>query len=279
VKLAAALALCVLASGCAGFQYFPWFDSQRWPGPMEAEVHPLPPGDATRYPRGPEEVRVLRHADPVHVRMADSAGSVPMSFRRKELRVPAGSGVACSDGGRAEVLWGNGTSMILSGRSDGIVGSPSRGEPSFVLRDIDQVRFDPTTEDLYELMGGAMLRVRDGPVRVTRVRPDVIRVSNEAKHATQITFLGETIVLDPGHAVDLPILSTHEAPEKSATKLVWMQGPGFGAERAESAELAADGRALVARGTGDVRALGVRVRLDAGAEARFTGLPARGGSR
>jgi hypothetical protein len=159
-------------------------------------------------------VRVLRHADPVHVRMADSAGSVPMSFRRKELRVPAGSGVACSDGGRAEVLWGNGTSMILSGRSDGIVGSPSRGEPSFVLRDIEQVRFDPTTEDLYELMGGAMLRVRDGPVRVTRVRPDVLRVSNEAKHAAQITFLGETIVLDPGHAVDLPILSTHGAGEE-----------------------------------------------------------------
>jgi hypothetical protein len=279
VKLAAVLVLCVLAPGCAGFQYFPWFDSQRWPGPMEAVAHPLPPGDATRYPSGPEEVRILRHADPVHVRMADSAGSIPLSFRRKEVRVSAGSGVACSDGGRAEVLWGNGTSMILSGRSDGIVGSPSRGEPSFILRDIEQVRFEPTAEDLYQLMGGAMLRVRDGPVRVTRVRPDVIRVSNEAKHATQITFQDETIVLDPGHAVDLPVLSAGAGPAKSETKLLWMQGPGFPAAREESAELSADGRTLVARGTGDVRALGVQVRLDAGTEARFTGIPASGGGR
>ena len=246
---------------------------------MEAGTEPLPPGDATRYPRGPEEVRVLRHADAVHVRMAGSAGSVPLSYRRKEMRVPAGSGIACDDGGRAEVLWGSGTSVILSGHSDGIVGSPSRGEPSFVLRELDQVRFDPTSEDLYELMGGAMIRVRDGPVRVVRVRPDVIRVENDAKHATQIAFRDETIVLDPGHAVDLPLLSGGASPAKGEAKLVWMQGPGFGAAREETAEVSADGGALVARGTGDVRALGVRVRLDAGTEARFAGLPATGGSR
>jgi hypothetical protein len=283
-RAAAAVAVACLASACAGFQHLPWFHSQRWPEPMGAAQEPLPEGDATRYPPGPEEVRVLRHADPVQVRNAGSAGSVPLSFHRKEVRAVAGSGIACAGGGRAEILWPNGSSVILFGRSEGIVGSPSRGEPSFLFRAIEQVRFVPRTEDLYELVGGATLRARDGPVRVVRVRGDVLRVVNESKRSAQVAFRDATIVLDPGQAVDLPLLSFGSQPEAPLPKAAPAQAAGFQAVLGEGTEVSPEGGGLVARGTGGVRALGVRVTLDGGAEARFSGLvppprpPAAGGS-
>jgi hypothetical protein len=243
---------------------------------MEAAQDPLPAGDATRYPRGPEEVRILRHADPVQVRMAGSAGRIPLSYKRKEMRVSSGSGVVCSGGGRAEVLWPNGSSAVLYGFTEGIVGSPSRGEASLILRDIDQVSFDPKAEDLFELQGGAKLRVRAGPVRVTQPRRGVLNIANESKRSAQVAFRDATIVLDPGHAVDLPILTGSPPVPGSTTtgepKLSTTQGPGFTLEAGEGATATAEAGALVARGNGVVRALGVQVALSPGSEARFSSL-------
>ena len=80
---AAILALLVVSSGCAGFQQIPWVSSQRWPEPMENLHDPLPPGEGDLFPPGPEEVRIVRHADPVQVRAAGSSASFPLSHRRK----------------------------------------------------------------------------------------------------------------------------------------------------------------------------------------------------
>jgi hypothetical protein len=208
--------------------------------------------------------------------MAGSAGSIPLSYKRKELRVSSGSGVLCSGGGRAEVLWPNGSSAVLFGFTEGIVGSPSRGQASLILRDIDQVTFDPKAEDLYELQGGAKLRVRTGPVRVTRPRRDVLNIANESKRSAQVAFRDATIVLDPGQAVELPILkSSAPAAGDNSTgqpKVSTMQGPGFSLEAGDGATATAESGALVARGNGVVRALGVQVALAPGTEARFSGL-------
>ena len=269
------LLVCAPLAGCAGFQHVPWIDSQRWPEPMESTRKPLPPGDATLYPPGPEEVRIIRHADPVHVRAAGSAGSVPLSYHRKDLRVASGSGVTTSGEGRAEVLFEGGSSVVLYGRCDAIVGSPSRGEPSLVLREIEQARFDPVAEDLYELAGGARLRVRDGPVRVTRVRDDVLRISNESKRSAQVAYLDETIVLDPGQAVRLPLLSSGARPLGTPEELADAAGPGFHARHASLVQVSAESGDLLARGEGEIRALGVRVKLAPGTQARFRGLGRR----
>lgn len=276
------LALLVGASGCAGFQQLPWTSTQRWPGPMENLRDPLPPGEGDLYPPGPEEVRIVRHADPVQVRTAGSSASFPLSFRRKEIRVASGSSVSCAAGGRAEILWPDGGSVILFGRTAGIVGSLSRGEPSFLLRDLEGAQFDPASEDLYELLGGAQLRARAGPVRVLRVREDVLLVSNQSKRSAEVAYLDATIVLDPGQAVHLPILSSPgdpgagsggrpTAPPRPAGIL---HGRGFAVERDGEAELSVDGSTIVARGEGVARALGVSVRLGSGDEARFSGLAA-----
>ena len=268
------LVAAAAASGCTGFQHNTFFPSQRWPEPMET-AKPLPPGDATLYPPGPEEVRVIRHADPVQVRAAGNAGAVPLSYRRKEMRVASGSGVSCSEEGRVEVLFDSGSSVVLYGHCNAIVGSPSRGEPSLFVRDLEQVRFDPVAEDLFELSGGTRLRARAGPIRASLARKDVLRIANESKRSAQVAFLQETIVLDPGQAVFVPILSTGSRPPETTAALADASGPGFHAAHAKTVEVSTDGGALVARGEGEVRSLGVRVKLPQGAEARFVGLGAR----
>ncbi len=268
----ASAALLALASGCSGYQHFPWLNTQRWPAPMEARNDPLPAGEAARFPPGPEQVRVIRHADPVQVRTAGSAASFPLSHQRKEVRMSSGSGVSCAAGGRAEVLWEDGGSVILYGLTSGIIGSPSRGEPSFLLRDLERARFDPQNEDLYELLGGVQLRARSGPVRVARVRGDILRIANQSKRAAQVGFRDEAIVLDPGQAVDLPLLSSGGQPWKEETVLGPTQGPGFAAFHTAGTEVSDQAGALLAAGPGVVRALGVRVKLAAGDEARFSGL-------
>lgn len=265
--------LAALAPACSGYNKLPWPKSQRWPEPMEWKQDPLPPGDATQYPRGPEEVRIVRHADPVHVRVADSVGVVSLSYRRKEMRVASGSGIASAGGGRVEILWSTGSSVVLSGHTAVIIGSPSRGEPSLLFRQIEQVRFDPQNEDLYELVGGATLRVRMGPVRVESVRPEVLRVANESKGSAQIAFRDTTIVLDPGQAVDLPLLSFGGKPTGEEAILAPFAGAGFAVQHAEGTDLSAEAGTLRAKGTGDVRALGVRVHLESGAEAQFQARP------
>jgi hypothetical protein len=250
---------------------------------MESRSNPLPPGEGHLYPPGPEEVRILRHADPVQVRTAGNSASFPLSHRRKEIRVPSGSSISCAAGGRAEILWPDGSSVILFGRTAGIVGSLSRGEPSFVMRDLERAQFDPATEDLFELLGGAQLRARDGPVRAMRVREDILLVSNQSKRSAEVAYLAETITLDPGQAVHLPILSSPDDPGAAAggkPKAPFgasrvLQGRGFAVERDGAAELSADGAAIVARGEGVARSLGVSVRLGAGDEARFSGFPER----
>ena len=69
------LAAVLSSAGCAGFQENPWVDTQRWPGPMPSKHTPLPPGEGELHPPGPEEVRILRHADPVQVRTAGNSAS------------------------------------------------------------------------------------------------------------------------------------------------------------------------------------------------------------
>jgi hypothetical protein len=269
--------LGILVAGlasCTGWQHVTLIPSQRWPGPMETK-HPLPAGDATLYPPGPEEVRVLRHADPVQVRQAGSAGAVPLSYRRKELRVASGSGVTCSEEGRVEILFDSGSSVVLYGHCNAIVGSPSRGEPSLFVRDLEQVRFDPVAEDLYELSGGTRLRARDGPIRANLYKKDVLRIANESKRSATVAFLQETIVLDPGQAVLVPVLSTGSRPPEAAEALTDVAGPGFHVAHSKAVDVTPSEGALLAKGEGEVRSLGVRVRLPEGAEARFVGLGQR----
>ena len=88
--LVASLALAALAPAC-------FVNTQRLPSPMESTLEPLPPGTIDLYPEGPEEVLVLRLADPARVRPAGLPSSYPLRFYRKQVRLNAGSWVECGN--------------------------------------------------------------------------------------------------------------------------------------------------------------------------------------
>ncbi len=266
-----ALALAAGASSCAGFLRWPWGSTQRVPGPMASDRDPLPAGDSGSHAPGPEEVLVLRHADPVQVRPAALSSSFPLSFHDKDLRVNSGSGVYSAPGGRAEVLWPGGNSVVLSGRSAGIVGSKSRGESAFLFRQIERAVVDFKSEDQVELLGGARLSAKSGPFLLDHVRPDILRVKNQSKLAGEIAYRDAVLLLDPGEVVDLPLLQGGASPIQSDPGLATTQGPGFPVAWSGQVDVAKDAEGVRVRALGDheVRGLGLRVRMERDEEVVF----------
>jgi len=211
-----ARALCcaclLLLGSCAGPWRWPWGFTQRWPGPMEPLADPLPPGDRDLYQEGPEQVLVLRHADPCQLRPAGYASSFPLTFNKKQLRVHSGSCVYTAPGGRIEVLWPNGSSILLSGRGAGIVGSKSRGEPAFVFQQVERAEIHLQELDEVELVGGARLRAVGGPFLLELQRPDLVRLKNQSKGPGDVAYRASVFHLDPGQHVDLPLGTTPGTP-------------------------------------------------------------------
>lgn len=272
------VAAALVASGCAGLQRWPFGTTQRVPGPMEATVDPLPPGDVSLIPPGPEEVLVVRHADPVQVRPAGLASAFPLAFYNKSVRVRSGSAVYSAPGGRIEVLWPNGSSVVISGRGAGVIGSRSRGEPAFVFRELERAVVQLESEDEIELLGGARLSARSGPYILEHQRADILRVKNQSKLPGRVAFRDAFFDLDPGQVVDLPLLSSGGQPYASDPGLVDLAGPGFPLQYAGALDVdaRADGVTLRALSSDhEVRALGQRVRVQPGETVEVG--PLRGG--
>ena len=273
-RAAFALALVFGASGCAGWTRWPWGTTQRWPAPMTYGTTPLPPGEAALFEEGPEEVLVLRHADPVKVRPAGLSAGYPLTFYQKSVRVHAGSAVSSSSGGRVEVLWTNGNSIVVFDEGDGVVGSPSRGQPSFVFLTCDRARIDLKEPDQIELLGGARLSASSGPYVLERLRGDILRVSNQSKTPGEVLYRDAVIRLDPGQIVDLALLSAGGHPVQSDPGLQTTDGPGYTIRWSGTMEFQREKSAVSVRSLGEheIQANGVRVRLERDAVARFEGL-------
>jgi hypothetical protein len=282
--------------------------TQRLPRPMEDKVSPLPPGTLDQYPPGPEEVTVVRHADPVQIRPAGLSSSFPMPFYSKQARVNSGTWVLCGAGGRSEVFWPNGSRVLLDGHGTGVIGSASRGEPTFSLHELDRARILLMPEDRIELLGGAILVVDEplapppepaprpqvqgaddqdtsldteapiemgphavGPIVLEHPREEIMRVINRCKESATVLFREESLRVEPGEALDIPLLDAGGRP--------FQPDPGFQtlAGRVEvrgEVEVVSGphGEALRALGEHEMRALGVRVRLDTGEAANFSDL-------
>jgi hypothetical protein len=269
--LVAGLALAPL-SGCF------WMRTQLWPGPMGGEQADLPPGDAELRLPGPEEVSVLRHADPVRVRPAGALAGYPLAFFEKRARLTAGGCVIVAPGGRAEVLWPSGSAIVLFGQGLGWVGSPSRGEALFEFQDVDGARLDLVPGDRVQLLGGAILTGDSGPYMLDRESDDTLRIRNQSEARVQVAFREETFELDPGQSLTLPLLSAGGAPLSPDLGLQRVAGPGFAVHVRGPVEVQPSGEgvrvnALPERlGERFLRGLGVSVRLREGEAALFTGL-------
>lgn len=252
---------------------------QRWPGPMRATANPLPPGDTALHRPGPEEVTVIRHADPVQIRPAGALSGRPMEFFDKRAQLNAGGAVIVAPGGRAEVLWPSGASVVVLGESVAWIGSPSRGEAVLQFDELDRARLDLREGDSVRLLGGALLSGAGGPYVVEHTVDGVVSVHNQGKDAVAIAFREELFQLSPGQAVRIPLLSSGGAPFVDDPSLRRFEGESFGVRVA--GELACeeqDGAIAVAAPegvAGEARALGVRVNLAAGDRVRFKALSAR----
>jgi hypothetical protein len=275
--LAAIVASSGVLTGCAGFTRWPWGTTQRWPPPMQNTADPLPPGQAEYLQEGPEEVLVVRHADPVRVRPAGLSGGYPLTYYDKSVRVRAGSGIGSAPGGRIEVVWPNGNSIVLYDACVGVVGSPSKGQASFLFLTVEGAQIDLKVPDQVQLPTGARLSAANGMFRVDRIRQDVMRVSNRSKGPGEILFRDTVITLDGGQVVDLPMLEAGGRPEQSDPGMQTAQVNGTTLAWAGQVELTKEENGVVrlrALGDHEIHANGVRVRMKQDEIVRFEGLGA-----
>lgn len=270
----AALAALVALAACAGSRRWPRLSTQRFPGPMAAGVDPLPPGREREFARGPEEVRVVRHADPVLIRPAGLSSAYPLTFYDKERRLNAGSWIYSKPGGRVETIWGDSSSIVMFGQGSGVIGSPSRGEPAFVFLEIERCTLDLRRRDQVELLGGALLTAESGPFVIERVREDVLRVRNQSRAQAEVAFRDRVFQLDPGQAIDLPLLSLGGRPFAPDPGTQRIAGAGLPIDVQGRVEVLEhpQGVRLRAGGEHEIAGQGVRVRLGEGEEVVFAGL-------
>jgi hypothetical protein len=250
---------------------------------MRPEVDPLPPGDAAVHPAGPEEVSLIRHADPVQVRPAGALSGHPLSFYEKKVRLTAGGAVIVAAGGRAEVLWPGGSSIVLFGRGIGWVGSQSRGEPMFEFQEVERASLDLHEGDQVRLLGGSILSGASGPYLLERTPEGTMWVRNQSKGSVRLAFREELFELGPGQGVLLPLLSEGAAPFSDDPALQRVNGPGFSVRLLGDLEVAEESEAGMLRVNAttpsneprEVRGLGVRVKLSTGDSAVFSGMGSR----
>ena len=275
--LAAAALLCAACS------------TQRWPGPMEPEEEPLPPGARDLYAPGPEQVSVVRHADPVQVGRAGDAAGFPLAFFRKVERVTAGAWVYVGAGGRAELLWpADGTTAVLYNTCNVVIGEPSRDEPTLIFRTITRARLVLTPEDRVELLGGAILRgdpvEESGPFLLDKIGPEILRVQNQSKRMATVAFRDQDIVVSPGQLVDLSVLPDEAGgtrPVQEAPGLERYETRAFGVSTRGpvAAEDLGSGLSLSALGENEVRGQGLQLELLPGERVVFGDLGPLPGSQ
>ena len=263
-----ALGACLALSGC-------FINTQRFPKPMKGP-DPLPNGAADLFERGPEEVFVVRHSDPVQLRRPGEVASFPMNFYNKTARVNAGSWVQSGAGGRVELLYSGETNLTLLGRGTAVLGSPARGEPVALFLELDKARITLGADEYVRLLGGAVLSGVGGPFVVDHSREGILEVTNRSKSTVTVAFREERIVLAPGEIVHLPLLEgSGGGPIEQDPAFVPVGGTElFVTARGEVEVLKSSPKALEMQVNGphEIRGLGLVLRLDPGDGVRLDGL-------
>jgi hypothetical protein len=270
-RCAVSLLALALGPGC-------YMGTQRFPGVLEPTVDPLPRGTLELYEPGPEEALVVRHADSVFVRVAGSTVPRSLQFHDKRERVSAGSWVLTGSNGKVEVLLAGGARVELTGVGSGSIGSESRREPLFRLRDVSRATLSASeTGELaqFELPGGARLATDAGPFVLERLGEDIVRLRNRSLGVGRVAYRDVLFDLAPGEVVDLALPPSGTAP--------FQRDPGFRTlptddrtpleVRGEVEVLQAEtGARLRATGPHEILAHGLVLRLDEGDEVFFHGL-------
>jgi len=269
--------LLPLLAACVVDSRWPRIETQQWPAPMQTVSGGLETvalhGINTSEP-GSETVTVLRYGDPVQVRPAGGTAAYPLAFHDKTVQLKAGSWVLCNPGGKVEILWYGGTSVIFSGRTTGLVGSPSRGEPTFAFVELDNALLNLKQGDQVRILGGAMVSADVGPLAVERLDSGVLRVENQSKGEARVLFRDADFELSPGQEIHLPLLSegVRQPGSSNDQRLYGKEGLLVEVEGAAEVRPHPEGVMVSANGAHEIRAMGLRLQLDAGEELLVRGV-------
>lgn len=198
-------AASLVAALCVGCQV------QAHPGPMGGPDE-VPPGLGAVLSEGPEEALLIRHGDTVHVQRAGESTPYILHFYEKQERIRAGAAVFTDAGGRAELQFAQGSSVLLNGTGALAVGSPSRGEPLVHLLDLERATLTLSPDEVASLPGGLELSGAGGPYALERIAPDVLEFRNRGRGDVRVSLRDGVLVLSPGDVVHLPVLRVGGRP-------------------------------------------------------------------
>jgi len=269
--------LLPLMAACVVDSRWPRIKTQKWPAPMTYTRGALEEGEVQGIifsEPGIEEVLVLRYGDPVQVRPAGRAAAYPLAFHDKKVRLSAGSWILCSPGGKVEILWNGGSSVTMSGRTAGLVGSPTRGEPTFAFVEVENAILNLQPGDQVRLLGGASLSADRGPIAVEQLFSGVLRVENQSKGEATVLFRDATFRLDPGQELHLPLLSDGGEPFGEAGEARSFGEKGLVVEVEGLAQVKAhpDGALVTGSGDHEIRGLGLQLQLGDGEQLLMRGV-------
>ena len=267
--LLVALGTWCLAAGC-------YINTQRFPEPMGGSLEDLPEGASDIFKRGDEVALLMRISDPVFLRRPGESSSYPVHFFRKRVRIGAGYWVLSETGGRAELIFGRGAELALSGNNTIVLGSPQRGEPMVAFLEVENARMSLAAGQYVELLGGALLSGEGGPFVISHPRDEILVVSNRSDNGSQVRYRDEIINLLPGETLHMPLLESGASPREPAIGMQMVEAAGgrIGLRGSGLRILSQDERQiqLTAEGEHEIRAKGVIVRLDKGDRVRFDDL-------
>jgi len=254
-----------------------YVQTQRFPGPLVATEDPLPAGTLDLLEPGPEEALLVRHADQVLVRAAGTSAPWPLRFHDKRVRIAAGSWVQTGWGGRAELILADGSRIELSDTGSGVLGSESRREPLFALRDVTRASFYFAEAAQVALPGGAILASDSGPFVLERTGEHTMRLRNRSLRAGRVAFRDTVLDLAPGETAELAVPPSGSTPFQLDPAFRRLE-TDYGAieVRGELEVLAAEtGARLRALGEHEILAHGLVLRLDPGDEVWIQGIGRR----
>ncbi len=262
-----AVGVLALCSGC-------FRDTQRYPGMLKPLVNPLPEGVKSTYLRGQEEAYVVRHSDPVTVRIAETTSSIRLKPYEPRIRVPAGSWIFSGSQGHVEVVLPGNTIVTMRDESAGVIGSESRREPHFRFVDVAHASVIFGETGMVQLPGGALLEAKGGPFVLELLNENLLRIRNRSSQQAAIAYREELFTLQPSEVVDLAILEVGTAPFEvdDAARTVLTEAGRVEIRGTVDVLSSGLGARLRAAGQGEISGFGQTLRLDPGDEVLFEGL-------
>lgn len=250
-------------------------NAQRYPSPMGGPQD-LPPGFTDLLIEGPEEALLVRHADTVHVKRAGQTSVYSLHFYDRQARIHAGAAVFTDAGGRAELVFPQGSRASMHGNGVLVIGSPSRGEPLISFLQVERATVEMGEGEVVRLPGGSHLVGGGGPFYVEMIGSEIMELRHRGFTEATLAFAGERIVLTPGDVMHVPMLGTGGAPRMDDPDLVvtgragpapLILGPGIVPDPSSDGVV----RLTMTRGQ-QLQALGIRLVSQGDQAVRLSGL-------